>query len=171
MCMQKRATSLGPAVRCEFFFLPRARSFWRTLQMARSCADGSLSGASLKVILQPLPLVPVGPSAEGRKSNSALLKKQNHMNSKSNSSAQQTKNTPIKTFKFGRLKAAVWENESDQRKFYNVTFARTFVDDEKNFRDTDSFGRDDLLVVAKLADQAHTFICERLADDRGEAAE
>jgi hypothetical protein len=28
----------------------------------------------------------------------------------------------------------------------------------------DSFGRDDLPLVAKLADQAHTFIFERLAE-------
>ena len=32
---------------------------------------------------------------------------------------------PVKTFRLGRIKAAVWENEADQKKFYNVTFART----------------------------------------------
>jgi hypothetical protein len=32
---------------------------------------------------------------------------------------------PVKTIRFGRIKAAVWENEADQKKFYNVTFART----------------------------------------------
>ena len=87
------------------------------------------------------------------------------MPSKTNTPNTPAKNAPIKVFKFGRIKAAVWENESDQRKFYNVTFARTFVDDEKKFRDTDSFGRDDLLLVAKLADVAHSFIAERLADN------
>ena len=33
---------------------------------------------------------------------------------------------PVKTFRLGRIKAAVWENESDSKKFYNVTFARTY---------------------------------------------
>ena len=33
----------------------------------------------------------------------------------------------------------------------------------------DSFGRDDLLVVAKLADLAHTWICEQTAKDRADA--
>ncbi len=56
---------------------------------------------------------------------------------------------PVKTFRLGRIKAAVWENETDQKKFYNVTFARTYVDDAKNYHDTDSFGRDDLPLVAK----------------------
>jgi len=91
------------------------------------------------------------------------------MPAKSAQSASPSKNAndaakkPVKTFRLGRIKAAVWENETDQTKFYNVTFARTYVDDAKQYHDTDSFGRDDLPLVAKLADQAHTFIFERLA--------
>jgi hypothetical protein len=73
-------------------------------------------------------------------------------------------NPPVKTFRLGRIKAAIWAQESDERTFYNVTFARTYVDDQKQFHDADSFGRDDLPLVAKLADQAHTFIFERLAE-------
>jgi hypothetical protein len=45
------------------------------------------------------------------------------------------------------------------------------VDDAKNYHDTDSYGRDDLPLVAKLADQAHTFIFERLAGLRAEQGE
>ncbi|MBL9188322.1 MAG: hypothetical protein JNK23_12630 [Opitutaceae bacterium] len=78
---------------------------------------------------------------------------------------------PVKTFRLGRIKAAVWENEADQKKFFNVTFARTYVDDAKNFHDTDSYGRDDLPLVAKLADQAHTFIFEQLAKLKAEQSE
>ena len=78
---------------------------------------------------------------------------------------------PVKTFRLGRIKAAVWENEADQKKFYNVTFARTYVDDAKNYHDTESFGRDDLPLVAKLADQAHTFIFDRLAELKSEQSE
>jgi hypothetical protein len=78
---------------------------------------------------------------------------------------------PVKTLRLGRIKAAVWENEADQKKFYNVTFARTYMDEGRNFHDTDSFGRDDLPLVAKLADQAHTFIFERLAEPKSEQSE
>ena len=91
------------------------------------------------------------------------------MSPKSAPNASQNKNAssgtqaPVKTFRLGRIKAAVWENESEQRKFYNVTFARTYLDNDKKFHDADSFGRDDLPLVAKLADQAHTFIFERPA--------
>ena len=78
---------------------------------------------------------------------------------------------PAKTFRLGRIKATVWENESDQKKFFNVTFARTYMDEARNYHDTDSYGRDDLPLVAKLADQAHTFIFERLAELKSEQSE
>ena len=99
------------------------------------------------------------------------------MPAKTAPSAPQTRNAlasaklPVKTLRLGRIKAAVWENESDQKKFYNVTFARTYVDDAKNYHDTDSFGRDDLPLVAKLADQAHTFIFEQLAELKSDQSE
>ncbi len=73
---------------------------------------------------------------------------------------------PVKTFRLGHIKAAIWENECDQKKFYNVTFARTYMDDAKAYHDTASFGRDDLPRVAKLADLAHTFIFGLLAEQR-----
>lgn len=99
------------------------------------------------------------------------------MPSKNAQPASQSKNAatgpklPVKTLRLGRIKAAVWENETDQKKFYNVTFARTYLDDARNYHDTDSFGRDDLPLVAKLADQAHTFIFERLAELKSEQSE
>ena len=68
---------------------------------------------------------------------------------------------PVKTLRLGRIKAAIWENETDKQRFYNVTFARAYMDEAKNWHDSDSFGRDDLLLLAKLADQAHTFIFEQ----------
>ena len=80
-----------------------------------------------------------------------------------NKNAAPASNLPVKTFRLGRIKAAVWENEGEQ-KFYSVTFARTYVGDDNKYHDTDSFGRDDLPLVAKLADQAHTFIFERLTE-------
>lgn len=99
------------------------------------------------------------------------------MPAKSTPPASQPKNAaansklPVKTFRLGRIKAAVWENEADNKKFFNVTFARTYVDDAKQYHDTDSFGRDDLPLVAKLADHAHTFIFEQLAKLKAEQSE
>ncbi len=99
------------------------------------------------------------------------------MPSKNAQAASPTKNAPtgpklpVKTFRLGRIKATVWENEADQKKFFNVTFARTYMDEARNYHDTDSYGRDDLPLVAKLSDQAHTFIFERLAELKAEQSE
>ena len=78
------------------------------------------------------------------------------------------RNGPARILRLGRVKATVWENGSVQRKLYNVTFARTYMDEDKKFHDADSFGRDDLLLLGKLADQAHTFICDRLAGQKAD---
>jgi len=84
-------------------------------------------------------------------------------------SAQTVTQAPVQTFRLGRIKAAVWENEADQKKFYNVTLARTYYDEkQKKFFDTQSFGRDDLPLVAKVADQAHSYIFVRLAESKSE---
>ncbi len=80
--------------------------------------------------------------------------------------ASDTPKGPVKTFRLGRISAAVWRNITDGKTFFNVTFARTYVDDAKNYHDTDSFGRDDLPLVAKLANQAHSFIFEQRADSK-----
>jgi hypothetical protein len=75
---------------------------------------------------------------------------------------------PLQTLRLGRIKAAIWENSAEERTFYNVRFTRTYLDDEKKFRDSDSFSRDDLLMLSKLADRVHTFICDRMSSQRSE---
>jgi hypothetical protein len=78
---------------------------------------------------------------------------------------------PVKTFRLGPIKAAVWANEADQKTFYNVAITRTYQDEQKQFHDTTSFGRDDLPLVAKVADHAHTFIFEQLAFSKSPLSE
>ena len=96
------------------------------------------------------------------------------MNTKTAPAAPKTKSAstlPVQTFRLGRIKAAVWENETDNQPFYNVTFARTYMDANKQFHDTDSFGRDDLPLVAKLANEAHSYIFGRLAESKRDSTE
>src|SRR5690348_11327414 len=78
-----------------------------------------------------------------------------------------SRSRPVATLRLGRIKAAIWENPVEGRKFYNVTFTRTYRDEQKQFHDTSSFGRDDLPLVAKLADEAHTYIFKRLSGEKG----
>jgi len=72
-----------------------------------------------------------------------------------------TANRPVHTIRYGALRAAIWRNVVDNgnasRPLYNVTFTRSYKDGPK-WRETASFGADDLLVLAKIADEAHTYI-------------
>jgi hypothetical protein len=60
----------------------------------------------------------------------------------------------------GRIKAAIWSNSTDNGVRHNVTFSRLYRDGEE-WKDSDSFGRDDLLILAKVADLANTWIFEQ----------
>lgn len=70
------------------------------------------------------------------------------------------KTKPIHEVRLGAIKAAVWKNETETGARYNVTLSRIFKDAD-TWKSTDSFGRDDLLVVGKATDLAHTWIHQR----------
>ena len=71
---------------------------------------------------------------------------------------QNIKTKPIHEVRLGSIKAAVWRNETESGVRYNVTFSRLYKDGD-NWQSTESFGRDDLLLLAKVADQTHSWIC------------
>ena len=60
----------------------------------------------------------------------------------------------------GRIRAAIWENDTQNGKRCNVSITRLYRDADDKWQDTTSFGRDDLLLVRKVADAAHTWILE-----------
>ena len=64
---------------------------------------------------------------------------------------------PVEEIRVGRVRAAIWENETPNGARHNVTFRRLYKDGD-DWKSTDSFGRDDLPLVAKVADLAHTWI-------------
>lgn len=65
---------------------------------------------------------------------------------------------PIHEVRIGLIKAAVWKNETETGVRYNASFCRIYKDGEQ-WKSTESFGRDDLLVLAKVADNTHSWIC------------
>lgn len=75
-----------------------------------------------------------------------------------------TQNRPVHTVKLGLVEAAIWRNATDGKPRYNVTVRRSYAtekDGKVEWKSTDSFGRDELLVLAKAVDLAHTWICEQ----------
>jgi hypothetical protein len=72
-------------------------------------------------------------------------------------------NRPIHTVRYGTIQAAIWRNMVDNgnasRSMYSVTFSRSYKESER-WKDSSSFGVDDLLTLAKAANDAHTHIYE-----------
>ena len=67
------------------------------------------------------------------------------------------KQRPVHQIRLGRIRATIWQNQSDHAIWYNVTLSRLYKDGEE-WKSTASFGRDDLLTVVKVADLANTWI-------------
>ena len=45
---------------------------------------------------------------------------------------------------------------------YNATVSRLYKDDDQQWKTSESFGRDDLLLLAKVLDLAHTWVSEQM---------
>lgn len=73
--------------------------------------------------------------------------------------ATQTAKRPVHEIRLGRIKAAIWENETREGNRHNISLTRIYKD-ENIWKDSTSFGRDDLPLLAKVADLAHTWIFE-----------
>jgi len=71
------------------------------------------------------------------------------------------KNVPADHVRLGAIQAAIWANESENGLRYSVTFERRYFDAKANdWKSSGSYNRDDLLVLAKAADLAHSRIHE-----------
>ena len=68
-----------------------------------------------------------------------------------------TNQQPVHEVRLGAVKASIWANETSVGLRHNVTVARLFKDEDE-WKQTASFGRDDLLLLAKVVDQAHSWI-------------
>jgi hypothetical protein len=80
---------------------------------------------------------------------------------------QEPKQRPAQTIRIGRLKVTIWRQESDKGPWFSTVPSRTYKDQGGNWQSSSSLGRDDLLVMAKLLDQAHTWMCRELAKEAG----
>jgi hypothetical protein len=64
---------------------------------------------------------------------------------------------PIHRIRLGAVAASVFANENGGKTYFNVSIERSYKDGD-DWKHTRSFGRDDLLSVAKVADLAHSWI-------------
>jgi hypothetical protein len=73
------------------------------------------------------------------------------------------KQKPVHEIRLGRVRAAIWQNETEAGVRHSVTFTRLYKDGEQ-WEDSASCSRDNLLLLAELADAAHAWLCGSRAD-------
>jgi hypothetical protein len=67
-------------------------------------------------------------------------------------------NSPAHEIRLGSIKATLWLNETSAGPRYNVTIGRLYKDANDAWRTSESLGRDDLLLAAKVLDLAHSWL-------------
>ena len=78
-------------------------------------------------------------------------------------------NRPIHEIRLGHVKCAIFANETDHGTRHNVKFSRLYKDkkDDATWATSQVFGRDDLPLLTKVSDLAHTWIYAKIQDGLG----
>lgn len=72
---------------------------------------------------------------------------------------------PAHKIRHRALAVTIWKNNSDKGSWYTVTPSRAYKQGEE-WKESDRFDGDDLLLLAKLLDRAHTWIVDAEQADR-----
>ena len=73
--------------------------------------------------------------------------------------------SPAQKLRIGVLQATIWRNPSEKGAWYSVNPSRSYKKGDETWKETDALGYDDLLAMAKLLDQAHTWITQQMQAD------
>ena len=74
---------------------------------------------------------------------------------------------PVSKVSLYPVTAAIWRNLNDKGEaWYNVTFERSFKNDAGEWQSSGTFNAGDLLLLAKVADRAHSEVFKLRASDR-----
>lgn len=74
--------------------------------------------------------------------------------------SQTAGNKPAHEVRLGNIKATIWMNNTGQGPRYNTQFERSYLDGQE-WKTSDSFGRDDLLTIGFVAQEALRWIVEQ----------
>jgi hypothetical protein len=66
-------------------------------------------------------------------------------------------NKPVHEIRVNGIRATIWKNDTDKGPRYNTTFERSYRDGEE-WKKTDSYGREDLLVLAFVAKASFAWV-------------
>ena len=64
---------------------------------------------------------------------------------------------PVHKIRHGTVSASIWRQETEKRTLFNVTFQRSYKDGD-DWKNSTSFGRNNLLVLGLIAARAFEWI-------------
>ncbi len=67
-------------------------------------------------------------------------------------------NKPAHEIRHGGVKCTIWRNETEKGPRYNTTFERSYKDAAGEWKTSDSFGRDDLLLLSLMVQWSFEWI-------------
>ena len=73
------------------------------------------------------------------------------------------KQKPAATLRDGSLKATLWEKQSENGVFFNVTLTRTYKNGDQ-YGDSNSFSGSELLKISRLANKAYDLAAKLKAE-------
>jgi len=79
------------------------------------------------------------------------------MSKQTNKPATETPNKPAHEIRVNGIRATIWANQTEKGVRYNTTFERSYKDGE-DWKNSDSYGREDLLVLSYIAKEAFRWI-------------
>jgi hypothetical protein len=72
-----------------------------------------------------------------------------------------TNSKPVAVIRYGRIRATIWPNDTEHGRRYTVTVSRLYKSGDE-WKWSESFWRDDLPLLVKAVDEAHTMILRGL---------
>lgn len=73
--------------------------------------------------------------------------------------------TPAHKIRFGNLSCTIWRNVSEKGTWYSVNPSRSYKAGDETWKDSDSLGTDDCLIMAELLRQAFVWISRQQQAD------
>lgn len=74
---------------------------------------------------------------------------------------------PAHKLRAGGIEVSIWKNEGANGVWYSITLRRSYKQDEE-WKESDSYAEDDLLRLAKLIDEADSWIAAQRQQQRAQ---
>lgn len=76
---------------------------------------------------------------------------------KNQTTTSESNNKPVHSIRHGVISASIWRQETEKGALFNVTFQRAYKEGD-NWKNSTSFGRNNLLVISLIAARAFEWI-------------